>query len=435
MSGIRALPVLMFHSVAPPRTLAPHGWLERISEPVERFEAMLEDWQRRGVRTVGTDEVRRFLLGEEDLPRRSVALTFDDGYLDNWVAATPLLKRYGQKAIVFVSTDFIDPRPSLRPTIDEARLGLSWQGYLSEPEMRAMADSGAVEIQSHARSHTWHFVSPRIVDFYGPHWNIEHPKCRYRFLWLNRHIPLKPFALEHLRREAVPWGTPIYEFAPALRARVYSPDIDLEALLVEKVDREGGEGFFERPGWKEELAALVEEHRRRFGDRGVTETEDERRERVTSEMAGSRARLERATGRPVTFLSPPQGGADEETLALARACGYALVTAPSGGSVVLNRRGAGAGWVHRAGTGFDLFGRGRGIRASLRSQRIVLARYSGGAPAASLITRAAGAVSRLGASLGRARSDSSGAPPAAHSAASAVSSPASARTGARGPGR
>jgi len=56
MSGIRALPVLMFHSVAPSRSLAPHGWLERISEPVERFEAMLEDWKRRGVRTVRDED-------------------------------------------------------------------------------------------------------------------------------------------------------------------------------------------------------------------------------------------------------------------------------------------------------------------------------------------------------------------------------------------
>src|SRR5262249_47565093 len=148
------------------------------------------------------------------------------------------------------------------------------------------------------------------------------PKCRYRFLWLNRHVTLKPFALEHLRRDAVPWGTPIYEFAPALRARIYRPDIDLEAVIVEKVDREGGEHFFERPRWKEDLTAQVEEHRRRFGDRGVVETEDERRERVISEMRDSRARLESATGRPVTFFSPPQGAADEETLALARACGY-----------------------------------------------------------------------------------------------------------------
>ena len=48
-----------------------------------------------------------------------VVLTFDDGYLDNWVAVMPLLRKYGQKAIIFMSTDFIDPTSQSRPTLDE----------------------------------------------------------------------------------------------------------------------------------------------------------------------------------------------------------------------------------------------------------------------------------------------------------------------------
>ena len=137
MSGIRALPVLMFHSVAPPGALGPHAWLERLSVPPDLFEATLEDWNRRGVRTVGCEEIRRFMTGEISLSKRSVALTFDDGYLDNWVAVTPLLRRHGHKAIVFVSTDFVDPAGQARPTLDEPDRGLQWQGYLSIPEMRA----------------------------------------------------------------------------------------------------------------------------------------------------------------------------------------------------------------------------------------------------------------------------------------------------------
>ena len=97
MSSLRALPVLMFHSIAPRGALEPHGWLQRISETPDIFEAMLEDWQRRGVRTVGGEEIHAFLSGRIDLPARSVALTLDDGYLDNWVAVTALLQRYGQK--------------------------------------------------------------------------------------------------------------------------------------------------------------------------------------------------------------------------------------------------------------------------------------------------------------------------------------------------
>jgi len=145
MSAAKALPVLMFHSVAPPGVLAPHGWLERISTPLDLFGAMLDDWRRRRVRTIGVDDLRAFLAGRS-LPSGSVLLTFDDGYLDNWVALLPLLRRHDQRAVVFVSTDFIDPRPELRPTLDDPGATVEWQGYLSPGELRAMAASGYVFI-------------------------------------------------------------------------------------------------------------------------------------------------------------------------------------------------------------------------------------------------------------------------------------------------
>lgn len=394
MKRLRALPVLMYHSVAPRGVLAPHGWLERLSVTVDLFEATLAEWNRRGIHTVGSDEIRGFLAGRVGLPQGSVALTFDDGYLDNWVAVTPLLRRYGHRAIVFVSTDFVDPRQVIRANLDGGVSPPTWQGYLSVPEMRAMVESGFVEIQSHARTHTWEFTSSKVIDFYGPHWNIEHPKCRYRFLWMNRHPELKPFAFDHLRRDAIPWGVPVYEFAPALVARRYLPDPELETHLVEEVAHAGGESFFSRPDWRSVLEREVEKHRARYGDRGRFETEEERRRRICHELAASRTFLEQATGRPVLFLSPPQGGADAETLELARNCGYDLVTAPSGGRLRLNRAGHGASWVYRCGTGYDLFGRGGSTAVSLRSQRFVLARSSA-VPGAALLTRGVGAIRRL----------------------------------------
>jgi peptidoglycan/xylan/chitin deacetylase (PgdA/CDA1 family) len=48
---------------------------------------------------------------------RSVMITFDDGYRDNYDAALPILRRHGAKATFFVATGFID-RPSL-PWWDE----------------------------------------------------------------------------------------------------------------------------------------------------------------------------------------------------------------------------------------------------------------------------------------------------------------------------
>jgi peptidoglycan/xylan/chitin deacetylase (PgdA/CDA1 family) len=58
---------------------------------------------------VGIDELCAFAAGK-DLPPNSVAITFDDGYLDNYVRALPILKRHDAKAIFFLPTAHIAER-------------------------------------------------------------------------------------------------------------------------------------------------------------------------------------------------------------------------------------------------------------------------------------------------------------------------------------
>jgi peptidoglycan/xylan/chitin deacetylase (PgdA/CDA1 family) len=58
---------------------------------------------------VGVDELCAFARGGR-LPPRPVAVTFDDGYLDNHAQALPILRRHGCKAIFFVTTSMISER-------------------------------------------------------------------------------------------------------------------------------------------------------------------------------------------------------------------------------------------------------------------------------------------------------------------------------------
>lgn len=96
-----SLSVLFFHSVRHSvDPLAPH-------EPTaQRFDTIL-GWLQRQLTILPLDEaVRR--LREGRLPPAAGAVTFDDGYRDNFEIAAPILQRRGVPATFFVASGFLD---------------------------------------------------------------------------------------------------------------------------------------------------------------------------------------------------------------------------------------------------------------------------------------------------------------------------------------
>jgi peptidoglycan/xylan/chitin deacetylase (PgdA/CDA1 family) len=69
----------------------------------ERHMAFLS----RNYRVVSLDDVVAWISGTTSFPRRAVAITFDDGYRDNYRYAYPILKKYGATATFYVATDAI----------------------------------------------------------------------------------------------------------------------------------------------------------------------------------------------------------------------------------------------------------------------------------------------------------------------------------------
>jgi peptidoglycan/xylan/chitin deacetylase (PgdA/CDA1 family) len=79
-----------------------------IDTTAEQFEEQLICLKKH-FNIVGIDELCAFAAGAT-LPRNSVAITFDDGYLDNYQQALPILKRHDCKATFFVATSFVSER-------------------------------------------------------------------------------------------------------------------------------------------------------------------------------------------------------------------------------------------------------------------------------------------------------------------------------------
>lgn len=307
-----AVPVIMFHSVRPPDD--PWFW-DHLSVSPQLFEAFLQYLHSRGYRTVFVKDLIESKLKGRPWPKRSIALTFDDGYLDNWTIVHPLLKKYQFCATVFVSVDFVDPRPVVRKQIIDIQRekgnGDLWNGYLSWQEMKEAEASRILDIQSHAMNHTWYFTSGRIVDFY-------YPGAKYPWLAWNAFPDRKYMWLVEDQSHLVQFGTPVYEHEKSLIARRYFPPSDIEEALTSYVKHHGGEIFFTQKEWRNQLLAVAMGIKRE----GTYESDGAYQKRVAWELSRSKEEIEGKLCKKVDIICWPGGGYNEVTTKIALRCGY-----------------------------------------------------------------------------------------------------------------
>lgn len=308
-----AIPVIMYHTVG--RIIPDWKW-SFLTVSAKVFEDHLRWLVKTGYQTVDLDELYRHVAGEQLLPPRSVVLTFDDGYLDNWTYVAPLLRKYGCKGTVFVNPDFVDPRETLRPTLEDVWAGkasedkLPIRGFMSWPELRYLTEHGPLCIEAHAMTHTWYPTGPKIVDFH-------HPDDGYYWLNWNSFPETKPFYLKVPQKSAILLGTPIYEHQKSLAARKYFPDPAEEKVLSDFVRGQGGRIFFKDQRWREKLQDKVRKIHQSGIPLGRYETEEEQIVRYRFELAECKNILSGKLGRKIEFMCWPGGGYNEISRSLA----------------------------------------------------------------------------------------------------------------------
>ena len=170
MASAAAVPVLMYHHVSPAPGL--------ITVAPQNFRAQIRWLAINGWRGITCDDFARFLNGEQ-LPDRSVLITFDDGYLDNWVHAAPILAEFGLHAVLFLITGHIGGDGSPRPQVGapgapdcpdhrtcKARIakGDADSVMLRWAEVEAMQSSATFEFHSHTHTHTrWDKIEAEVA--------------------------------------------------------------------------------------------------------------------------------------------------------------------------------------------------------------------------------------------------------------------------------
>jgi peptidoglycan/xylan/chitin deacetylase (PgdA/CDA1 family) len=140
MSVARGVPILMYHSVSWKQENRAVAYFETNTYPPV-FEDHMRFLISQGYKPIALDSL---LTTKLQIPEeRSVIITFDDGYLDFYENAYPILKKYGATATVFLPTFYIGQSRSMF----KKRPCLIW------PEVRELSKNG-ITFGSHSHSHT-----------------------------------------------------------------------------------------------------------------------------------------------------------------------------------------------------------------------------------------------------------------------------------------
>jgi len=127
------LPILMYHYV---ETAPVETKLKSLYLAPEIFKNQLQLLKDNKFNLVFVSEIANSLRAKENLPAKSLALSFDDAYLDFYTTVFPLLKEHQAKATLYVIINRLEQK-----------------NYITRAQLKEMAASGYVEIGSHTFNH------------------------------------------------------------------------------------------------------------------------------------------------------------------------------------------------------------------------------------------------------------------------------------------
>ncbi len=155
-SDKQEIPIFLYHSVSNDRA----SGSDKYTISPARFADHMAYLARNHYRTITvTQFVKSILHIEDQLPERSVILTFDDAFEDFYTNVLPILKRYEFVATLYVPTQFVGQTDhGLRLAGEKPRRFLSW------PQLLEIGASG-IECGAHSHSHVHLDMVPSTVVY------------------------------------------------------------------------------------------------------------------------------------------------------------------------------------------------------------------------------------------------------------------------------
>lgn len=126
------IPILIYHAF---EDIIPKDDKYGLYVTPDRFEENIKTLLEAGYTFITFDDLYDYEKGIKILPEKNIMITIDDGYLNNYTHAYPILKKHNVKANIFIITELTG--------------GL----YMNWDQIREMYESGLVKFYSHGKKH------------------------------------------------------------------------------------------------------------------------------------------------------------------------------------------------------------------------------------------------------------------------------------------
>jgi peptidoglycan/xylan/chitin deacetylase (PgdA/CDA1 family) len=103
------VPILMYHYISVPPEDADIYRID-LSVTPDNFRAQMRYLAENGFTSIDLYDLSLAITNKKELPPKPVIITIDDGYLDAYTEAFPIMEEFGMKSTVFVITQFVDDK-------------------------------------------------------------------------------------------------------------------------------------------------------------------------------------------------------------------------------------------------------------------------------------------------------------------------------------
>ncbi len=133
----KSVPILMYHYIRDYNNPKDTTGMVLSVSPAN-FDAQMGYLSSHGYTPITLDTLAAIYANQAPAPGKPVVITFDDGYIDFYSNAFPILKKYGFHAVSFIPTGLIGAG-----------------GYMSWDNIKELQKSGLISFEAHTVSHTY----------------------------------------------------------------------------------------------------------------------------------------------------------------------------------------------------------------------------------------------------------------------------------------